>query len=82
MDIIVFKINRQNSVGYTDVLLRLFGVNFCTGSFTKTAFWFRFFGYGLAFKDLRNHRLLFSERNGYKKSLKIYNWHISALYKF
>ena len=81
MDIIIFKIEKD-TLGYTDVLLRLFGVNFCTGSFRKTAFWIRFFGYGISAKDLKHHNLLFSERNGLKKFLKIGTWKISALYKF
>ena len=41
--------------------------------------WFRFFGIGLRWKDIRKHRMLFSERNGYKKMLKIGFWRISFL---
>ena len=77
----VFKITRLKYSGYTDVLLRLFGVNLCAGSFAKGIFWIRFFDYGICAKDIKQHGLLFSERNGLRKSLKIYNWHISALYK-
>ena len=82
MDIIVFKIEKCSLFKSTDVLLRFFGVNLCSGSFTKTVFWIRFFGYGFAGKDMTKHNLSFSERNGLRKTLKIYNWQISALYKF
>ena len=33
--------------------------------------WFRLFGVGLHWKDTSRHRMYFSERNGYKKALKI-----------
>lgn len=41
--------------------------------------WFRVFGKGLKWKDTSIHRLMFSERNGYKKGLKIGRWYISLL---
>lgn len=41
--------------------------------------WFRIFGVGLHFKDTSRNSLIFSERNGYKKALKIGNWRISFL---
>jgi hypothetical protein len=44
-------------------------------------FWFRFFGRGFCFKDSSKHRLLFSQRNGYSKYLKIGGWIISYLPK-
>lgn len=42
-------------------------------------FWFRIYGYGLCFKDIRKHPLLFSERNGYTKTININNWSIKFL---
>lgn len=41
--------------------------------------WFRIFGYGLCGKDLTKHFLLFSERNGYTKTLRIGKWSITIL---
>ena len=41
--------------------------------------WFRLFGLGLHWKDTSRHRIYFSERNGYKKALKISSWWISFL---
>lgn len=41
--------------------------------------WFRLLGKGLKFKDVTVHNLIFSERNGYKKFIKIKNWIISYL---
>lgn len=43
--------------------------------------WFRIFGIGLKFKNILYNDLTFSERNGYKKTLKIGNWVISFLNK-
>jgi len=40
----------------------------------KGMFWFRFFGYGLHGKNYIKHHLLFSERTGYKKFVKIGKW--------
>ena len=43
-------------------------------------FWFRFFkSYGIAGKNIKNHPLLFSERNGYTKSLKLFGWSFKIL---
>jgi len=36
--------------------------------------WLRLFGVGFGWKDLRQHRLTFSERNGYKRYCKIGHW--------
>jgi hypothetical protein len=41
--------------------------------------WFRILGKGLLWKNLLIHRLSFSERNGYKKYIKIGNWAIGFL---
>lgn len=48
---------------------------------TDGFYWFRLFGYGLVIKDLTKYEPLFSERNGYKKRLKIKNWSITFLNK-
>lgn len=45
----------------------------------RTSFWFRIFGYGIAGKDTRVWRLLFSERLGYTKTLRISNWSFKIL---
>lgn len=42
--------------------------------------WFRWNrGYGLAWKNLNKHRLYFSERNGYTKTYKIFNYSFKIL---
>jgi hypothetical protein len=58
----------------------------CLGAVSCRAFysvaglgWFRLFGVGLHWKDTSRHRMYFSERNGYKKALKIGSWRISFL---
>lgn len=53
---------------------------FCCYS-AKGKFWFRILGYGLSFKDITIHEMIFSERNGYAKYLKIGNWIIKYLPK-
>lgn len=42
--------------------------------FSKGLWWFRIFGYGVHWKSLKTHPLLFSERYGYTKKLLIGNW--------
>ena len=60
-------------------ILRIF--NLCLFCLSKSNgfYWFRLFGIGLKFKDITKHNLLFSERNGFKKHLKINNWIIGYL---
>lgn len=41
--------------------------------------WFRFFGRGLHWKDTTRYNLLFSERQGYRKSITIGKWRIGYL---
>jgi hypothetical protein len=36
---------------------------------SKGMFWFRIFGYGISFQNLKHKPLTFSERNGYAKKL-------------
>jgi len=48
---------------------------------TKTQFWIRLFGYGIAGKNLKYHRFLFSERYGYTKVFNILGWSFKLLKK-
>lgn len=49
--------------------------------FGTYGFWFRILGYGLSFRSPKMP-ILFSERNGYKKSVKLpYGWRICYLPK-
>lgn len=41
--------------------------------------WVRIFGKGIHWKDPLKHRLLFSERNGYRKSITIFGFRVSLL---
>lgn len=41
--------------------------------------WFRIFGIGLHWKDITRHRLLFSQRYGYKKAITIGKWRFEIL---
>lgn len=41
--------------------------------------WFRIFGYGIAWKNLSKHSYLFSERYGYKKTYRLFNWSFKFL---
>ncbi len=45
----------------------------------KGFFWFRFFYRGLSFMDRTIHKAPFSERNGYKKVLRVGKWAIGYL---
>lgn len=47
--------------------------------FTRHAFWFRIFGYGISAKNTLKHRLWFSERNGYCKRVMVGMWSIKWL---
>lgn len=58
------------------MIIKLFPL---TGQLTKSAGWLRIFGLGFAYKDTRIHPLLFSERNGFVKMIKIGNWNIKAI---
>ena len=42
-------------------------------------YWFKLFGYGLHFTDMRMHSLLFSQRIGRSKSLQLGRWNIRIL---
>lgn len=42
----------------------------------KSIGWIRLFGVGISWKNINIHPLLFSQRNGYQKTLTIKNWRI------
>ena len=72
-----FRFNVNNE--YIHHSLRLFGIT-CWAMYYCAGFgWFRTFGIGLCFKNLRNHSMLFSERYGYTKHKIIGNWLIRHL---
>ena len=62
----------------TQYKLRLFGVTCWVSNHLANAGWFRLFGRGLKWKH-ESLGLLFSERNGYTKYLKIGKWVIGYL---
>ena len=45
----------------------------------NSMFWFRLFGYGITGKKISIHRLLFSQRNGYRKGFNIFGWYFEFL---
>ena len=47
--------------------------------FDKGIFWFRLFGHGLAGKRIADHPLLFSERNGYTRTVQMFGWSFKRL---
>ena len=61
-------------------ILGLFCYNIWTSVHGSKWGWFRIFGYGLKWKH-ESRGLLFSERNGYKKYIKIGKWYIGYLPK-
>jgi hypothetical protein len=62
----------------TQYVLRLFGVTCWASIHSKKCSWFRIFGRGLMWKHIDNG-LRFSERNGYKKYLRIGKWIVEYL---
>lgn len=42
-------------------------------------FWFRFFGYGLHIKDSKVTPMLFSERYGHTKRIRVGRWVVKVL---
>ena len=48
---------------------------------TKGLMWFRFFGVGLCIKNIHLHPLLFSERRGKVRIIKIGKWAVKVLNK-
>jgi hypothetical protein len=43
--------------------------------------WIRVFGYGISFTDNTKHRMLYSERNGIKKHVRVGKWRVKYLPK-
>lgn len=41
--------------------------------------WFRLFGYGIYWRDTRRYKILFSERKGYSKVLRVGNFLVRFL---
>ena len=70
-----FRIKSYDGVQYR---IRLFGINVWLSNHCKKSGWFRFFGKGLKWKH-ESIGLLFSERNGYSKYLKIGKYIIGVL---
>lgn len=60
-------------------VLRLYGVSIWVMALSNGLGWMRLFGKGIHWKDTTKHRLYFSERNGYRKALKIGKWRLSLL---
>ena len=45
----------------------------------KGLWWFRVFGYGLHYKNVRLHPPLFSERHGFRRKLKLGRFYFGGL---
>ena len=71
----IFK-DHKNTKTYS---VKVGRVNVFGWSYHNRFGWFKIFGKGIKWKDTSIHRLMFSERNGYKKGLKIGRWYISLL---
>lgn len=52
---------------------------FISAQFVKTGGWLRIFGRGFAVKDTNKVPLLFSERNGHIKTIRIGKWSFKYL---
>lgn len=70
------SLKNENSKSFD---LELFGIRLFSSYLISGLGWFRIFGFGLHWKDTTMHRMNFSERNGYKKALKIGTYRISYL---
>jgi len=62
----------------TQYVLSLFGIILWVSTHSKKCGWFRIFGKGLKWKHI-NNGLIFSERNGYRKYLRINKYFLSLL---
>ena len=54
---------------------------FWSGYSTDGLWWFRIFGVGFSGQDITKHRLLFSQRYGYKKAITLGKWRFEYLEK-
>lgn len=79
MEIQIKKTNKGTKHEYK--FIKLFSNKFFIYYSRKDSGWFRLFGRGLSWKDLRVHSLNFSERYGYVKYLKLGNYAIRKLKK-
>ena len=59
----------------------LFGTNILSYYYCSRLGWIGIFGAGIKFKDTKIHPLIFSERYGYTKSIKVGRWYIGWLRK-
>jgi hypothetical protein len=64
---------------YKQYVLRLFGVGIWATCTSKDAGWIRILGKGISWKDTTTQEPLFSERNGYRKNIRIGKWLLTWL---
>ena len=57
--------------------LRLFGYDLLFMHYYNGLMWLCIFKEGFVIRDVNKHRLIFSEREGYKKYIKIGKWIIT-----
>lgn len=74
----IFYFKKNKYYNYSEYKLYLFGFLCSILIYGNDFGWFRLFGIGLKWKDI-NKGLTFSERNGYKKYLKIKNYYFGYL---
>jgi hypothetical protein len=63
----------------TQLVLCLFGIRCWASVHSKHISWFRLFGVGFMWKNIKGKGLTFNERNGYKKHFKVGGWLIEYL---
>ena len=71
---------KPNNVNTKEYVLQIAGIRFGEGVYNPKFGWLRIFGRGLQWKH-ESRGLLFSERNGYRKYIKIRKWIIRYLPK-
>jgi len=72
----MIEVIKYDDLKFTQIRI---GKAFVLSQWSTGLFWIRVFGYGFHAKDLTRNRLLFSERIGKTKILKIGKWGIKAL---
>lgn len=60
-----------------NVRIRFFGYDLLFMHYYNRLMWLCIFNIGFVIKDINVHGLMFSERNGYKKYVKIGRWIIT-----
>jgi len=73
MGFIQLKKTKYTDIVVTEYVFRLGSIDCWVSSHSEHYGWFRLFGKGLRWKD-ETVSFMFSERNGYKKYLKIGKW--------